>query len=82
MCQYDYSRSSGSPFGYTWVCSGFGGTCITYFDDNIDGFECFGEETFGFGNVAGIPVDEGAGVSGGGGGVRVLGGGLAQLDFG
>ena len=38
----------------------FGSTSIADFDDDVYGLECFGEETFGFGDVAGVPIDFGA----------------------
>lgn len=44
---------------------GLGSASITNFDDDVDGFECFGELAFGFGDVAGIPVYFWAEVAGG-----------------
>ena len=48
----------------------FGNASITNFNQDIGGLEGFGKSSFGFGNVAGVPVDGGGFVTGWGGFVR------------
>jgi len=64
MRQDDDARTSGAPFSDARMCRGLASPGVSDFDDDVDCLQGFGQLSFGFGNVAGVPVDSRAFVTG------------------